>query len=401
MNKRVILTVLIATSMLFAMRAGFAEVVHIVHSGVEDHADPATTGSIAHAMATHGADNIYILRNTDRDFPISSPLKLPDGCTLSSENGETRIVASAAMDDQPMIVMGNGCVVERLTLDAARHARNCIQARTNHDIGVLYCTLGNTKNDYAVDTSGTVRTGKQSNPHIIHLDTCRNIRVENCVIENAGCNPKLTGFDSSANGVYAPNARHLQVLHCRVSQTLGANILLSRAFGVLIDDNVLRFSGQIANDLDGDGFPDSDFVTKAARGDARLKPDGIADYNQDCIIGYHNSPPLEFVTVTNNTLTSYTNHGIHLSGRHIRIENNTIYDGNYCGIRIDDQQPNPECSSDITISGNSVANGHVTTNTHDPIFVSHYRKGTVRVSNNRDHATGLPYSHRVIPEFCE
>ena len=396
MNKH---TLLLATLMLCAISVAPAKVVTIVHAGIEDHADPARKGSIAHAMATHGANNTYIVRNTNKDFSISSPINLPDGCTLSSENSETRIVASGELDDKPMIVMGNDCVVERLTLDAARHARNCIFALGNHDIAVQYCTLGNTKNDY--DGSGTVRRSSQYQPHILHLNTCRNIRVAECVIENAGCNPKPTVFDSSANGIYAPNARHLEVLKCRVSQTLGANILISRAFGVLIDNNVLQYSGQIANDLDGDGFPDSDYLTKGAPEETKYRPDGLIDYNQDGIIAYHNSPPLEFVTITNNTITSYTNHGIHLSGRHIRIENNTIHDGNYCGIRIDDQQKNPECSSDITITNNSVAYGNVTTNTHDPLFVSHFRKGTVHVSNNKDYRTGLAHNRRVIPGYCE
>lgn len=363
MITRIVLTVmLVSLSSLSMARATTYNISRID----ADHGDPQIAGTLAWYFVTYGPGHVYRL-SSSAAYWTSRTLLLPEGATLTVADGVTAAIraggnTSSEVYDGYLIVVGNDTTItgrnadpNSLRFHANYKARHAIGAANSHDVVIRHCTVSDTLNTY--------NDGAMHNQALIHATRSVNLTVDHCVLRRAGY-PALNidAYDSQAGGIELSLSTGARVLNSDIAYTLGPSIAIAASVLTEIRGNILQHSGLI-----------SGLYGKA--------------YSSDSIIGYHNTvhglPDTEdrSVYILNNTIRYWHNHGVHVSGRGIHIQGNTITDGTFRPIYLGDwRSPDTECSSDSTITNNYVGLGD-TSNVYS-IWIDPYKDGTVVVSNN-------------------
>ena len=337
---------------------GGAGTYSISHDGIVDHAEPSVTGSIAWYFDTYGTNQTYILTDSVRYY-IDSPITLPEGTTLTDGQADATLRAGSGLDDQTMVFMANGSTIKDLIVDANRTAAIALDGQRTEGITIENCWVLNTKNNY---------TTNWHEPHLVEISRSTNATIVGCTLKNAGCNPieNIGEWDSVANGIMAGRAFNVYIDDCTIDQTMGGSIAIARSEGVVIQNSTLSNSAMC-----------NLFNNRA--------------YSQDGIIGYHNyDQALRNATIRNNTITTYNNHGIHISGERLILENNTIHGGHANAIRVSDWRTTPwrEFSVDAWIKGNTLGSGSLAA---APTYINYYQPGTMSMETNYQYETGAPF----------
>ena len=343
----------VSFSMFFQITSA-ATIYTIPNNGTSDHSDPNVVGTIAWYFNTYGAGQEYRL-SSSATYSIESTLNLPEGATLTKTPGSSaRIEAGSGCSNGVMLEMGSGSTVkgwsesDRFELDGNRQAKHIVEALHGSNLTIKYCTLHQTKNDYL--------DGEDPRLHLIVVKYSDGVLIKGNLLRRAGCEPKENGTNWAGAGaaIYAPQNKNLQCLENDISYTLTAGIDFTGSFRVNCIGNGIHNTGM--NKLYGG--PSADGIT--------------AYHNQ---LGCTN---LEW-NINDNLICNYYHHGIHVSGKGINIERNTITNGLEHAIRLYDRYDPHDCSSDVLISDNYLSTGG---DGFSAVVINYYEAGTIQLSGN-------------------
>lgn len=357
--------ILIIACCLCATQPAWSATYDIPHGGHTDHGLNTVTGTLAWYFATYGNGHTYRLSTNGANYYTSYPLTLPAGATLTVASGVTAVVkaggnSTSPVYDSSLLVVGNGATVvgrnanyNTLVIDANHLARVGINADSKINVLIKDCTVRNTLNTYPPGSTGNKKQ------HLIDGDYSENLTVNHCLLRNAGYPAlNIANYKTVAKGVSLDWSISGEVIYCDIAYTLGASIAIAEAVTTEIGHNTLQHSGLVSS-LYGQ------------------------NYSEDSIIGYHNTVTAgtnKAIYIRYNTIKHWGNHGIHVSGRGIHINYNTITNGFGYAIYLGDQLTPPECSSNSTITQNAVSSG--SNNPTYSIYINPYKTGTVTVSGN-------------------
>ncbi|HBG28570.1 MAG: hypothetical protein A2Y10_19995 [Planctomycetes bacterium GWF2_41_51] len=351
-----VISVLIITLVLLTGTQLNGATYDIPHNGISDHSSSAITGSIAWYFATYPSSGNVFNLTSNADYYISQPLTMPAGVTLNDSAGNARIVADDGLNDNVMIFFNNNCTITNLELFANRKARFCLHGNGKSGLWLENCTLHQTKNDY---TSG------DPSPHLIYMPNNANSAIVNNLLRRAGCDPKLNGanWGGEASLIYATFNNILALNDNDAAYALAAGFQIFGSANVGITGNIIQHTG-----LNWDYLAD---------------PSG---HVADGITSYHSPGGGGPYTARSNTIRYYRNHGIHLAGDTVKIENNNIYSGWHCAIYLGDQKSPHECSVNCRITGNYLKNGSQPT-TNECIHLNYVDRATLTISGNTGDGT--------------
>lgn len=355
--------IVLACLFLFSNNS-FGNTYNIPVGTITDHSNPNISGSIADYISTYGTGHVYNL-SSDSTYYINNPIYLPASSELTTNNSAT-IRATSLLDNQVMVYMDNGSAVSELELHGARYAANILWAVGKSSISIENCIIHKTKNNYT--------TPNASKPHLINIENSSYALISGNLLRHASCDPNYNSDSwlwgdqyytgGKAAGIYAALSDNLTITDNDIGTTLNAGVDISGCGQyVTISGNYIRESCQMT-----ERFPVPDDQNRPSGGDG--------------ITGYSNNQGYTYLywTITDNDISYSGNHGIHVSGRKIDIQNNTIYSQYLNAIRLDDQNA-VDCSSTVTIKYNYVERGDYNANQYS-IYYNHYKTGTVAVSYN-------------------
>ncbi|HBG28040.1 MAG: hypothetical protein A2Y10_17590 [Planctomycetes bacterium GWF2_41_51] len=318
---------LILLVLLLISADSYAANYYISHGGISDHSNVATNGSIAWYFANYGSSGNVFYLNSSADYVIGNPITIPAGCTLDTTVGKnSRIVAGNGNDDEVMIYVNNNTAIYDLEIFGNFKARHCICATAKTGITIDNVTIHKTKNNY---TSG------DPHPHLIYLTDCETIWITNCLLRRAGCNPKVnsTSWNGEADLIRAAGSYGLNVRYNDMAYALCAGVNMGQS-------NQSSVIGNIITDVGQNFLYDPDFHCS----------DGVTAYHNLSADGGTGGP----YTIRDNTIDDSGNHGIHVSGHDIKIEDNGVTDCDNRSIYVGDYKTPHECSYNITVTGNYV-----------------------------------------------
>lgn len=352
--------IVIITFIAFFTIISHAAIINIPEGDIEDHSDSAISGSIAWFFETFGSGHTYILNTQSQDgiYKIKGQINIPSETVLKSEVGAA-IQAQAEMNmpetNTIMIEFADNCELSGITADANRNASIVIRAVRIKNAIVKDCYLKDTRNYF--------ENGFDGRGYGIHAWYVQGLAVDGCKIENIGCNPKIdpTSWEGRANAIDASYGSDLVVTNNEIYYALGHGVAFTSAINVEVHNNKIWHSGE----------------------NARI-PIGQTG---DGVGAYHNGLYSEWLNwnISDNDIQFYGNHGIHISGRGIRIERNYISDGQYNGISIQDWRDPHDCMQDIWVIDNYIAGHGTGMNTSAqmryPIYVNmDYKPGSIHIS---------------------
>lgn len=280
----------------------------IPESGIADHSNPSIKNSIAWYFKTYGAGKTYLLNSSGVNYNINSTITVPANSVFKGNNASETysIKASTSLDKKNMIILGNGCTLQYLNIDGNREAGTVVSAANTTGTTILNCSIRNSKNDY-VASDGKAYT------LLINSNSTTNFTIDGCVLENAGTNPKLNSATNQSGGyaILMWSAINTRVTNCDISHTSTCGI---------------NFTGSSMVSIIGNN------ITKTGLNRESGGPLG------DALTAYHNwnNNTDENFTIKDNTISFAGNHGIHVSGKVIDIQNNTISNQQLSAIMVDD-----------------------------------------------------------------
>jgi parallel beta-helix repeat protein len=342
-NRKVLALILLSLvypkfSAFVAFSSNKAEVVaqsiyYISENGIADHSNASTANSIAWYFKTYGSGNTYVLNTTDTAYTISSTITVPGNAVLMGKDsiGHYTILASSDLDLKTMMTVGNGSTLQYLTIDGNREASAVLSISGRDNDTLKNCIIQNSKNDFT--------SANYTYTLLVNAQSTTNLVIENCTLNNAGANPKLNASTQLSKGyaIVMWNAVNAKIRNNVISSTLTCGIDFTGASTVSIIGN-------------------------------KISDTGLNYYSTgpiaDALTAYHNwnSTASENFTIYNNVITGANNHGIHVSGDGIDIENNTIMDYYLSGIMVDDWRSKTnggglhdnEYSQNVTIKNNRI-----------------------------------------------
>lgn len=299
---------------------------YIIEGGIEDHSNPAIVHSIAWYFATYGEGKKYILATSGANYKINNTITIPSNCVLKGNDSvrDYTILASTGIDKRTMVIVGSGCKVQWLTIDGNREPSAVVSVSGTKGTIFKNCTIQNSKNDF-IAADGDVYT------ILVNGSSSINLVIDSCQLNNAGANPKVNSTNniSKGYGVLLWGAVNATIQNCSINFTTTCGIDITGAMKATISGNTIMQTGLNRN---------------------------LAGAIADGITGYHNwKTSDEDFYLYGNTINYAGNHGIHVSGRNINIQNNTISNQQLSAIMVDDWRttaPGNEYSENVTIKNN-------------------------------------------------
>ncbi len=287
----------LAICLLSSFASALGATYNIAQAGISDHANAAASHSIAWHFQTYGAGNSYVLTSSGTNYNLNKTITVPANSTFQGSNaaGIYTLMASSGLDGSSMVVLGSGSTLQYMTIDGNRYPSMLVNAVGTTGTSVRNCLIQNSKNNF-VGSGYTACVWPTSSTNFI-LDTC--------TLLNAGCNPKLNDTNNQAQGlgILMWTATNALIQHCVISNTLTCGIGMGGSTGISIISNALAQTGLNRNALTG------------------VQAGPIADG----ISAYHNWVPWrQNFYIYGNTINGTGNHGIHVSGSQINIQNNAI-----------------------------------------------------------------------------
>jgi hypothetical protein len=346
-----LIRVTVFITMLMCMGNARAATYYIPAGSIGDHSNSNTTGSIAWYFKTYGSQNTYVL-TSGAIYQIGSTLNLPYKTTLT-DSGTSILRATSSLDNETMLNVVNDCTLKDLEIDGRYEAKNVIYARNRSGIVITNCVIKRSKNDYV---SGTVSNSSV----LIDITGTSNVMIIACSVYNAGY-PKTNIWDGTAYCIRARGAKEVQVKNCpRISDCLTAGVDITDTLIANIEGNTIHDTGK-NYEYGTDNFADG-------------------------ISGYHNTAFSETTSVywviSGNHISNSSNHGMHLSGKDIIIDGNTVENHRQYGIAIFDFRTPVTYSSYIAITDNTSEAGYGTTGQNAAIYVDEWYAGTITADSN-------------------
>lgn len=304
-------------------------VYYIAQGGITDHSNANTVNSIAWHFKIHGAGNTYVLNSPELVYKLGNTLTVPENSIFRGDSGViAKIEATSSTDNKVLIDLKSKVKMINLEIDGAKWASTLVRVDGKSDIIIDNCIVRDSKNNF-----------KAGNPYtmLLYFISSSNVTVRNCKLYRAGWpkeNP--TGW----NG-------------------LGYLILSRRCNNMTFQNNDLSHSITGGIDMTGSSKVKILFNTISHTG---LNRESVGQVSiSDAITAYHNwNPEDEKFTIKGNTISYAGNHGIHVSGKDIDIQDNTISYQQLSGIMVDDWRSkdngggdnDPEFSEKIIIKNN-------------------------------------------------
>lgn len=312
--------VMFSAVFVFGGTFSFGSVFYIPHNGIADHGDASSANSIAWYFQTYGAGNTYVLTTSNTYYNIGSTLTVPDNAILrGNSNWLVKIAALDSVDNMTLVDLGGGSQLYNLYINGARRPNCLVRISGKNSVTVDRCTMFDSKNDY---TSG--------NPYtmLVFCIDSSDVTVRNCLLRRAGCNPKVNphSWEGLGYGILSRNCRNMVFQNNDIAQTLTGGIDITGSASVQVLGNYIGDTG-LNREYDG---PISDGIT-----------------------GYHNLIGAdENFTIMSNSIVNAQNHGIHVSGRWINIQDNIVSNQQLSGIMVDDWRSPNEYSENVIVSNN-------------------------------------------------
>lgn len=350
---------LAASTAAVSLLASFvtAATYNISKGSISDHGNPNTTNSIAWYFKTKGSNHTYNL-TTSGTYTIKTGLTVPSGATLKDSTSST-LKAASNLSDKTMIRMSNNSRLYKLNIDGGFHPRTIIWASGKSNVKIDECTVKNTKNNYSSSLNRSVR--------LIDLGSSSSSRVHRCSLYNAGY-PKQNSWSGTGYGVYARNASNIQVQYnSRISHVLSAGVDITNVINSTVRNNTIYETGKNYS---------------AGSGSAA-----------DSITGYHHSISDSTklnMDVLDNYLYDADNHGVHVSGRDLVLDDNTVQDQRQRGLAVWDwRTPGRDWSSEVTFKDNTTetGNGGSSSTQKQPMFIDYYYTGSLTNTGNNSNLT--------------
>jgi len=360
-----------------------AEVYFIQHGGIADHSDAFVNGSIANYFYERGENNTYVL-NSDAIYYLDKKIVLPANSTLIGNffidispsiranpatwqtPGEGQGTESTIIQDA-MIEMMSGSKIAFVTLHGMRAVHIIVKAYGVENITIEYTTISGVMNDYI--SSPTVNP----NLSLIVVSESNWIHINHNLLRYAGYDPhhggKVNGnsWEGSGSLIHAVRNTNLVIHDNDIAYALCAGVAFKGTVGASVQRNIIQHTGLNRKYSDGSGV---DF------------------YSGDALTAYSNDKIVDLNYYLNgNVIRGYLNHGIHVSGKDILIQENRIYGGLFNGIRISDSF-GMDCSENIVIRWNEIDGGSVYG--YKAIQVLDYKPGTLEIHDNTEYKGTVP-----------
>jgi hypothetical protein len=316
-----------------------------------DHSDKNDPRSIQYLLniANPGEEVVLMSDNTYR---ISDRLIIPNFVSLRGKHKDgvswenQRISVSDNFPiDRSMILLKSEASIVGVHLDGNNTAWRIIKLQEHgQNYAIIDNTIENTENDlYDYQGFNSVLGGAFTHVDLIFARNSNNIEISGNNLYRAGLksligkenNPK--DWEAIGAGVSALACKHLIIKNNTISKTVTAGITIQGSEIVLIDNNDIEFTGRNIE------WFEQNF--------GLLLGDGITGYHNNAM---HAQPDLwnEELnwTISNNNISNSGNHGMHLGGKAISLDNNFIDTSRQTGIYWGDfRQPN-ECLLDVEIN---------------------------------------------------
>jgi len=333
-----------------------------------DHSNPNLTGTIAWFFKNKGSNNRFILTAPGtQSYAITNPLILPEGSTLEAASGKAWI---RTLGRTPfMIRPGNSSQISNIILDGNYLAMQIINGNGVDNFELSNSVVRRTLNTYDTHPDFGIRDGI-IRAHGVTLVNSTNIVIRDNIISNIGDNGSDVANNSGPTNNTGINASGLSLLDGdtilvtgnTISFTLSAGVDTTNSQDVTITHNTIDNTGR--NNLYGEVFA----------------ADAITAYHHERFSPNQNL----YYEVTDNTITNWYNHGIHLSGRWLNIRRNSVTSpgastpGN--AIFVGDFRTRVRCSGVVWIQNNHVKRS--SNSQSDGIHAQHYNHSTYWPSAN-------------------
>jgi hypothetical protein len=363
-----------------------AKIYFIQHGGIADHSDGFVTGSIANYFYKHGENNTYVL-NSDANYYLDKKIVVPADSVLIGNffidispsiraNPSTWITpgggqgTTTTIFKDAMIEMKSGSKIMFLTLHGMRAVHIIVKAANVENITIEYTTISGVMNDY-ISTPAV-----NPNLSLIVVSDSNWIHINHNLLRYAGYDPhhggKVNGnsWPGSGSLIHAVRNTNLVIHDNDLAYALSAGVAFQGTLGASIQRNIIQQTGLNRRYADGSGieFPCGD---------------GLTAYSNDQGVDSN-------YYLIRNVIRDYLNHGIHVSGKDILIQENRIYGGFGNGIRISDRF-GMDCSGNIVIRWNEIDGGSVYG--ASAIQVLDYEPGTLEIHDNTEYDSTAP----VVP----
>ena len=258
-----------------------------------------------------------------------------------------------------MIEMKSGSKIAFVTLHGMRAVHMIVKAHNVEHITIEYTTISGVMNDYI--SSPTV----DPNLSLIEVHDSNWIHINHNLLRYAGYDPhhggKVNGNSWGGSGslIHAVRNTNLVIHDNDLAYALCAGVAFKGTVGASVQRNIIQHTG--LNKLYSDGS-------------------GVSFHSGDGLTAYSNAKNIDLNYYLNdNLIRSYLNHGIHVSGKDILIQENRIYGGLYNGIRVSDSF-GMDCSENVVIRWNEVDGGSVYGARAIQVYDS--KPGTIEVHDN-------------------
>jgi Right handed beta helix region len=323
---RVLAIALIICLLLSQHICALGATYNIAQGGIADHANATTAHSIAWYFKTYGTGNTYVLTSSGTSYNLNKGISVPANCIFQGSNalGTYTLIASNGLAGGNMVTLGSGCTLQYMTIDGNRYPNTVVAMGSTTGVCLSNCVVQNSNNNY---TGGGYSI-------CIEANSTTNPIISQCSLLNAGCNPKLNGItnQSGGYGVIMWDSTNALIKDCIISNTLTCGMGLGGSRYVNIISNRLYNTG-LNRLVPTNGYTDGPIA--------------------DGITAYHNwAPWAENFFIYGNTINGTGNHGIHVSGSQINIQNNTILNQQLCAVQVDDWRTPLEYSDNVIIRSN-------------------------------------------------
>lgn len=328
-------------------------VYDVRHGGIADHGDPDVTGSLAWRLKYVSAGQTVRLVD-NATYSTESTIAVPQGVTLEGGAGAT-LQSGMGLRGAVLMRLAGATTLENLVIDGARRSNHLIEANRVNDVRITGCTVKNTRNDWP--------SGSDPRCHGILLIEVDNAVVEQNTIENMGY-PKVNprAWPGICAGIHAERNTDLTVHNNTVRNVLTGGIDFTGSTNVHITDNTISRTGRNIE------YWQTDYDLPVA--------DGITAYSNG------NGFTYQAIYVERNSISDSGNHGIHLSGRDLHVNDNTIDTVYAHGILIDDHRPPADCASNVFIERNTIRNLRPEPNRHAIYIGRDHKRAAFRIANN-------------------
>lgn len=303
----------------------------VVPASAADHGDVADVGSIAYCLnMAKATGKIGVnLKDVSTPYNAATTIVVPDGTVM-----RTLLGTKWESDAQVRAIVAMTTLV-RLSNDATLWTVEFHGNFLAEEVVTVGSTSGVTIRDSVVHKSSLDPDGNYAN--LVGATGATNLVIKDTMFRRAGYSPELNSGAVDAQeaaAIRASNGHDIVIKDNNISQTLTAGVNIGDSYNVVVEANTITYTGR--------GLP-------------------IGGPTADGITGYHyngffdgSGPSSRNIDILSNVVDHYWNHGIHVSGKDIKLDGNQISGSQGPGrpIRIDDHASPADCNNLISLTNN-------------------------------------------------